>query len=97
MVFDPLSLPHVSLNAHVVFFSRCFVFCVRFWSGNFDEAEALFREALGINERAHGFKHPEVASCLNSLAALLQVNALGNAQAHRHAEREREREREREV
>lgn len=43
-------------------------------TGKFDEAETLFREALGINERAHGNRHPEVASCLNSLAALLQVH-----------------------
>lgn len=62
------------------------IFCVvaDYWScvmhaalslaGRFDEAETLFREALGINERAHGNRHPEVASCLNSLAALLQVH-----------------------
>lgn len=41
--------------------------------GKFDEAESLFREALAIDEGAHGSRHPEVASCLNSLAALLQV------------------------
>lgn len=43
------------------------------FSGRFDEAESLFREALAIDEKAHGVRHPEVASCLNSLAALLQV------------------------
>lgn len=42
-------------------------------AGNFAEAESLYREALSIDEEAHGYRHPEVASCLNSLAALLQV------------------------
>lgn len=53
------------------FFHRCVIAVCS--EGNFDEAESLFREALAINERAHGYRHPEVASCLNSLAALLQV------------------------
>jgi tetratricopeptide (TPR) repeat protein len=39
--------------------------------GNFAEAEPLMRRALAIDERSFGPNHPNVATCLNNLAALL--------------------------
>ena len=39
--------------------------------GNFAEAEQLLREALSLDERTFGPNHPNVATCLNNLAALL--------------------------
>jgi tetratricopeptide (TPR) repeat protein len=40
--------------------------------GNFAEAEVLLRRALALDERSCGLNHPNVATCLNNLAALLQ-------------------------
>jgi tetratricopeptide (TPR) repeat protein len=40
--------------------------------GNFAEAELLLRRALALDERSCGLNHPNVATCLNNLAALLQ-------------------------
>jgi tetratricopeptide (TPR) repeat protein len=39
--------------------------------GKFAEAEPLVRRALAIDERTFGPNHPNVATCLNNLAALL--------------------------
>jgi tetratricopeptide (TPR) repeat protein len=39
--------------------------------GNFVEAEPLMRYALAVDERSCGLNHPNVATCLNNLAALL--------------------------
>ncbi|HYZ75251.1 MAG TPA: tetratricopeptide repeat protein, partial [Chthoniobacterales bacterium] len=39
--------------------------------GNFAEAELLLRRALAFDERNFGLSHPNVATCLNNLAALL--------------------------
>jgi tetratricopeptide (TPR) repeat protein len=39
--------------------------------GNFAEAEPLMRHALIVDERSCGLNHPNVATCLNDLAALL--------------------------
>ena len=39
--------------------------------GSFAEAESLIRRALAIEERSVGLSHPNVATCLNNLAALL--------------------------
>ncbi len=39
-------------------------------NGKFAEAEPLYTRALAIYEMAHGKDHPDVAACLNNLAAL---------------------------
>jgi tetratricopeptide (TPR) repeat protein len=39
--------------------------------GNLTEAEQLLRRALSLDERCFGPDHPNVATCLNNLAALL--------------------------
>ena len=39
--------------------------------GKFAEAEELLRRALTFDERTFGLNHPNVATCLNNLAALL--------------------------
>jgi tetratricopeptide (TPR) repeat protein len=39
--------------------------------GNLAEAEQLLRQALSLDERHFGPSHPNVATCLNNLAALL--------------------------
>ena len=44
--------------------------------GNFAEARSLFEEALAIDEKVLGPEHPETATKLLNLAALLQ--ATGN-------------------
>ena len=39
--------------------------------GNFADAEPLMRQALAVEEQSFGLHHPNVATCLNNLAALL--------------------------
>lgn len=39
--------------------------------GDFNKAEELFRQSLAMQERALGPDHPDVATTLNTLAALL--------------------------
>ena len=39
--------------------------------GKFAEAEQLLQRALAVDERSFGLNHPNVATCLNNLAALL--------------------------
>jgi tetratricopeptide (TPR) repeat protein len=49
--------------------------------GNFAEAEPLMRRALSVDERSFGLNHPNVATCLNNLAALLHdTNRLEEAE-----------------
>jgi tetratricopeptide (TPR) repeat protein len=49
--------------------------------GNFAEAEPLMRRALAVDERSFGPNHPNVATCLNNLAALLHdTNRLDEAE-----------------
>lgn len=43
---------------------------IKYLKRDFDQAEALFKRALAIRERALGDKHPDVAATLNSLARL---------------------------
>ncbi len=43
--------------------------------GRYAEAEPLYRRALAIREQALGPEHPDVATSLNNLAALLQTRA----------------------
>jgi tetratricopeptide (TPR) repeat protein len=50
-------------------------------TGEFARAEPLLRRALGLDETRFGPDHPEVATGLNNLAALLQAtNRLGEAE-----------------
>lgn len=49
--------------------------------GNFAEAEPLLRRALALDEKGFGPNHPNVATCLNNLAALLHdTNRLKEAE-----------------
>jgi tetratricopeptide (TPR) repeat protein len=49
--------------------------------GKFGEAEELLRRALTFDERTFGLNHPNVATCLNNLAALLhETNRLEEAE-----------------
>jgi len=49
--------------------------------GNFAEAEPLLRRALALDEKRFGLNHPNVATCLNNLAALLHdTNRLKEAE-----------------
>jgi tetratricopeptide (TPR) repeat protein len=49
--------------------------------GNFAEAEPLMWRALSVDERSFGLNHPNVATCLNNLAALLHdTNRLAEAE-----------------
>ncbi len=49
--------------------------------GRFADAELIMRRALAIDEQSYGHMHPEVATDLNNLAALLQdTNRLGEAE-----------------
>jgi tetratricopeptide (TPR) repeat protein len=50
--------------------------------GNYAEAEPLLRRALAVDERSLGPNHPNVATCLNNLAALLHdTNRLKEAES----------------
>ncbi len=42
-------------------------------SGQLEEAEALYKEAIALGERAFGTGHPDLAVCYNNLAALLKT------------------------
>ena len=50
--------------------------------GKFAEAEPLMRRALAVDERTFGPNHPNAATCLNNLAALLHdTNRLEEAES----------------
>ena len=52
----------------------CLVDCLFFvFTGKPQEAEELGTRALSIVEKAYGPMHPELATCLNNLSALLHA------------------------
>ena len=61
--------------------------------GEYNEAEALFREALAMKRKLLGDEHPEIAIGLNNVAYVLHMQGDYDAaepmlihRAHRHAE-----------
>lgn len=48
-------------------------------AGKPDEAEKLGLRALSIVEKAYGPVHPEIATCLNNLSALLHARRSARA------------------
>jgi hypothetical protein len=42
------------------------------FQGKYDEAEPLHREALAVDKKIYGDEHPDVATDLNNLAAMLK-------------------------
>ena len=54
--------------------------------GDYDEAEAKYREALAINRKLHRSEHPDVASALGNLAFLLSDQGAYEEAAKWHSE-----------
>ena len=44
--------------------------------GKYDDAEPLFKRALAIREETFGPRHPDVASSLNNLARVLNLQVM---------------------
>lgn len=51
--------------------------------GKYEEADALYRRTLKIDEKVHGPDHPEVAIDLNNWARLLMAQVRTNKRNHR--------------
>ena len=44
----------------------------RSWQDKYDDAEKLYKRSLAIEEKVYGPDHPDVATGINNLAALLE-------------------------
>ena len=46
--------------------------------GNYEDAKPLYERSLAIREKVLGPDHPDVATCLNNLAGLLESQVRGD-------------------